>query len=318
MEVPKLIIGNNGGIIMDGFPLRPPFFSIWDRWPHLRGRSIVIGFIGGRGSLKTTSAIRTLILDYKLRGREVWSKRLPIAVDLVTSKGVTPLRSIESATPDFKFSKCFNGVLFDDEINEDEGGDSYRSTTSAALEMSYDIQELRKGADGGLSKMDFMWTTQSETMIPPRLRGQTDIIIKCADLSLSNKKVGMGEYSRWEIYDYSGILTGSQETRKMKETPVIFGKPWWHCFKTGTKKREEIRAQKEEEEQRLLKVTAEIADFVCRGDECGVEKAVLWRKWGIDDNRTQATIGKLLVKHHDITANYNGKKYKFNEELAGV
>jgi len=310
----------NGKRVPRVYPVFPDkvtgrFFSIWNLWPHLRGRSVVIGLIGGRGSGKTANSVRMLVMDYLLKGRRVWS-RLPVAVDLTTPKGLVPLRNIE-ITPDFKFSDTHNGVIFLDEVNE-EGADSYRSMSTLAMELSYDLQELRKGGNAGLSNMDLIWTTQSEMFNMPRLRYQTDIIIKCFDLSISKPQVGMGEYTRFEIWDYSGILKGKSEASKMTQAPVLYNKPWWHCYNTGTKQREAIREQKQEAEQELIKIAAEMSEYICRGDECGTEKHILWKKWGIPDNRTRAMLGKILAEQFSITPNYNAKRYKFNEELANV
>lgn len=318
MDIPILRI-SKAGILADGRLLRPPFFSFWDRWKHLRGRSLVIGFIGPRGSGKTTCAVRTLILDYMLKGRRVWSDDLPIAFDVATGDNIVPFRSIPMGD-DFKFGDCYNGCVFMDEINEGEG-DSYRSMSGKALELSYDLQELRKGADGGLSKMDVIWTTQSEMFSMPRIRFQTDIIIKCHDLSLTNKKVGMGEYSRWEIWDYTGIVKGTGNASRLKESPVVFIKPWWHTFKTGTKKREEkrareqeARAQQEAETQELYELAGKVARTIKLNKLPKVLKGEIWQEYKIFDSRQQRLIVKFLAEH-GIVPDASGRSFCDYEQV---
>lgn len=315
MDIPKLEM-NPRGMVLDGYLLTPPFFSIWNRWKHLRGRSLVIGIIGPRGSGKTTAAVRMLVLDYMLKGRKVWSDSLPIAVDLVAGDNIHPLRSIPIEAG-FKFGDCYDGCVFMDEINEGDG-DSYRSMSSNALELSYDLQELRKGNDGGLSKMDVIWTTQSEMFNMPRIRFQTDIIIKCSDLSLSKKKLGVGEFSRWEMWDYSGIISGKNVSEKLKEAPVVFTKPWWHTFRTGTKKREERRAVEAEVQAELYQLASKIASVVQEGNGKGIARNAIWAETKIWDKPRQKAITRLLAEQWGIFVDPHRSIFRASRDLVGI
>lgn len=313
MGVPLIKVEKNG-IIVGNHPLVAPFFSVWNQWPRLCGRSIVIGFIGPRGSCKTTGAVRTLVLDYLLKNRRVWS-RLNLGVDLWTPTGAAPLRSIDMGL-DFKFSDCFDGCVFMDEVNED-GADAYRSQSEQALELSYDIQELRKGNDGGLSKLDFIWTTQSEMLCNPRLRAQTDIIIKCADYSLINDKIkDIGAYSKWEIWDYSGIITGKEISTKMSVSPIVFTKPWWDAFKTGTKMREKIREEKSQDQTELYTLTSDLASYIIDNER--VRPVVLWRKAGGLDRKSQMFVTKILANDFNITIDVAGRYYSVDKDLVNA
>lgn len=309
MAVPIIKVVENG-LVVDNHPLSAPFFSLWNQWPHLRGRSLVIGFIGPRGSGKGTSAARVLGLDYLLKGRKVWSN-MPVALDLALPNGQTyPLRSIERG-PDFNLKDCYNGCLFSDEINEADA-DAYRSQSTDSLEFSYDIQELRKSDAGGLSKMDFIWTTQSELWIPPRLRFQTDIIIKCADLSLT-KKVGIGEYSRWEIWDYSGIVTGQQTSVKLPPAPVIFTKPWWHAYQTGLKQRGRKIESSANEQAEIYAKAAEIASYVHDNEK--VRTLKVWSMFGISERKEQQSIMRILGSDFDVFPDGRRDYLKIEKDL---
>lgn len=309
MAFPKIMITDNG-FIVDNHPLAPPFFSILNQWPHLKGRSIVIGFIGPRGSGKGSSAARMMGLEYLLKGRKVWSN-MPIGLDLVLSNGqVHPLRSIERG-PNFDIGNCYNGCLFSDEMNESDA-DAYRSQSGESLDFANDIQELRKNKDGGLSKMDFIWTTQSETWIPPRLRFQTDIIIECADLSLT-KKVGIGEYSRWQIWDYSGMITGSKTIVKMPVAPIIFTKPWWHTYQTGLKQRDRKKNLIEQAQNELYEVASKIATDVRDNDKIAREK--IWRKYGITNHKEQVLISRILVGDFNVVVDGTRQYFKLDMDL---
>ena len=52
---------------------KQPFFQIRKLYPHLRGRPVVIGFIGPRGSGKSVGGARMAIMDYMIIGKRVWS-----------------------------------------------------------------------------------------------------------------------------------------------------------------------------------------------------------------------------------------------------
>lgn len=314
MDIPKLVVGNNGGMVMDGHPLRPPFFSIWNRYPHLKGRSLVIGIIGPRGSGKSTAAARILTLNYLLKRKPVWSN-MPVAVDIVTPNNTCDYRigcelRSKPVPSDMDLGKCENGVIFFDEVNQGFA-DSWRSMTNESLDFAYDTQQIRKG------KTDLIWTTQSETFTNPRLRFQTDIIIKCSDLSITKKKVGIGEYSRWEIWDYSGIVTGKLNVAKLPETPVVFNKPWWHVFDTTQKQEKDKKIDvKEEIKTQYWDLASDIAEYVKQNEK--VRPIVIWSKWNIWDLAAKRDIMRLLASEFCIIQDTAHRYFKLDEELAGV
>ena len=70
-----LLPNKNGIYIQDGekmYCFRRPWFTL-SNYRNLCGRSLVIGFVGPRGSGKSVGAARTVILDYMLKGKTVWS-----------------------------------------------------------------------------------------------------------------------------------------------------------------------------------------------------------------------------------------------------
>jgi hypothetical protein len=209
--------------------MRPPFATL--RTGRLRQRSLIIGFIGARGSGKSVGASRMAIWEYMLHGYDVWSN-MDIAFTLnwkgkpVKEYHSKPLDDISLTNLDDIYQ---NGLLLVDEVNM-EFSEARRSMSNKNLMFSYILQQLRK------RRMNLIWTAQSEMHCDDRLRFQSDFIIMCKDQSLVvGSKCGVGEISSWRVHDTSGIKTG--ELAKTVEEMIvaewyIWNKPWWNSFDT--------------------------------------------------------------------------------------
>jgi len=121
----ELLIWDNKNVIlsnnMESIP--PPTyrvtkpFSLW-KYRNLRKRSLIIGFIGPRGSGKSVGGNRTVIIDYMLRGKKVWSN-MDIGFDLISGGNIIPIRSIPLEKLELvELDKVYSdGVIYIDEVN---------------------------------------------------------------------------------------------------------------------------------------------------------------------------------------------------------
>lgn len=190
----------------------------------LEHESLVIGLIGPRGSGKSLHAARIAILDHLLKGKRVWSN-MEVSIKRYQNgvmKTITtdPLSKLRLKDMDLLYS---NGALLIDEVNM-EVAEARRSQSKTNLVMNNIVQQLRK------RRLDFVWTAQSEMHVDSRLRWQTDIFIKCTNVS---RRKGPGELSKLDYYDYSGIIKGkSPDTQKEAHLVTLhqINKPWWHVF----------------------------------------------------------------------------------------
>lgn len=204
-------------------------FQIRKLYPHLRGRPIVMGYIGPRGSGKSVGGARMAVLDYMLLGKRVWSNMTIefayIKNNSATIKKTETLEKLNLVQLDQTY--C-DGLLFIEEINM-ELADAYRSQSNRNIGFSYILQQLRK------RQLDICWNAQSENHVDTRLRFQTDIFVKCQDMKLipGHKHCGTGELSLCKAYDYSGIVTGRVKTNGFIEPFrewTAWNKPWWNVY----------------------------------------------------------------------------------------
>lgn len=205
-------------------PVRRPVVSFRGSFKQLRNRSLVIGFVGPRGSGKSVGAARTVLLDYLIRGRDVWSNMevkayLPQYDRIVQTKPLDKLGLLEL---DQVFS---DGAIYIDEINLLT--DSRRSQSNNNMNFSYIVQQIRK------RDLDVIYSAQDPMTYDNRLRAQTDLFVSCTDLSLLNPKVGMGQWSHWKVTDFSGMV---QKPDNNNYAVIYAGneynRAWWNSYST--------------------------------------------------------------------------------------
>lgn len=281
--------------------LKPPFATL--RTGRLKQRSLIIGFIGARGSGKSVGASKMAIWEYMLAGYDVWSN-MDISFTLnykgkpIKEYRSKPLDDISLTNLDDIYQ---NGLLLVDEVNM-EFSEARRSMSNKNLMFSYILQQLRK------RRMNLIWTAQSEMHCDDRLRFQSDFIILCKDMSLvPEKKCGVGEISYWRVHDTSGIKTG--ELAKTTEDMIIaewyvWNKPWWNSFDTWqlqgiSRRRAEAKAQINNDKVDRSEDARQLAWNILnnakknRINEMPAEN--IWQMVGVDkDQGMQISIGRYL------------------------
>ena len=157
------------------FPLK--FFNVGS----YENMALVIGLIGQRGTGKTAGAVEITSCDYLLRDKPVLSN-VPIEIRVVYKDAEKIFRSIPLEELDMlDLTMDYGGgcVLYD-EVNM-EAAESTRFSSSANLQFSYAIQQIRK------RQLSLIWTCQGWNWIDNRLRWQTDFVMACRDASLEKK-----------------------------------------------------------------------------------------------------------------------------------
>lgn len=292
---------NNNMIVLDRETNKSyvlPFNSVFklrNKFPHLRKRPIVVGFVGPRGSGKSVGTSRMVILDHLLEGKKAWSN-MDISCYVKNNGHSGELHTkdwqkLELAELDTIYE---DGCLIIEEANMTMM-EARRAMREENLKFSYILQQLRK------RKLDLIWNAQSEMHVDPRLRFQTDIFIKCTDVSLLPKhhNVGVGELTLCKYYDFSGIVTGQISVNRGFIEPfwqgVFANKPWWNSFSTW--QLQGMEEETEEEVNPFIEITDEIERYIL--DAGGrVKKDEIWGYFGIEDDLAKMHVGKLLSKKH--------------------
>lgn len=312
------LIPNKKGIyIRDGdktYCVRPPYFSLRN-FRNLKDRSLIIGFVGARGSGKSVGAARMVIMDYMLRGKKnVWSN-MEIGFNLIRNGQTIPMKakSLERLGLVELDEMYSNGLLYVDEVNL--LAEARRSMSQSNLMFSYILQQLRK------RRLSIIWSAQSELHCDDRLRFQTDIFIMCEDVSISRPKCGIGELSSWKAYDFSGIVKG--KTPRNSDDAVFYrgvqwNKPWWNTFSTFEIQDIEIKTRQEKNtaKEEAAKTAADIAEYM-RAESPVARKHGLWKMFGVTDQTRMMLVGQVLSAVHDIITNpKNNREYILGEGIA--
>lgn len=292
------LIPNKKGIYIrdngNTYCVRQPCFSLRN-YRNLKNRSLIIGFIGARGSGKSVGAARTVIMDYMLMRKQVWSN-MEIAFNLIQKGQRIPVKSkpldkLSLVELDKVYS---DGLIYVDEVNL--LAEARRAMSQENLMFSYILQQLRK------RRLNILWSAQSELHCEDRLRFQTDIFIMCEDVSIKKQHCGIGELSLWKAYDYSGVVKGRVPQRNSDDAifyrGVQWNKPWWNTFSTweiqdvAIKTKQEKNAEREEAQG----IAAEIAEYM-RREAPKVSARELWKGWNIEeDHQMKIQVGSELHK----------------------
>lgn len=292
---------------------------------------LVIGFVGSRGSGKSCGMAAIAILEWLLRGQRVWSN-MPIGIKVkygdcqkvFTSE---PLEQLDLLDLE---GGLYGGLAVVDEANMSVA-EANRASSSANLDFSYAIQQIRKR---GLS---VLWTCQGFGWVDNRLRWQTDFVVTCRDEYLINAHPdGLGARSEWRVSDLSG-MTGRfgpdyaldhRYINQFEVARVIFrNKPFWGSYDTGLLQGSEsyIRkyklakaGQTREFEHQLVEARQKPAQGIVNSLlEQGIEEFLardLWEKYGITDNRPMQTqIGSLLQEYYEKKPSREGNLYRLKK-----
>lgn len=293
------LIPNKKGIyIRDGsntYCVKPPCFSLGN-YRNLKNRSLIIGFVGARGSGKSVGAARTVIMDYMLAGKQVWSN-MEIGFNLGENGQKIPIVSKPLDTLSLvELDKVYaNGLLYVDEVNL--LAEARRAMSQENLMFSYILQQLRK------RRLTIIWSAQSELHCEDRLRFQTDIFIMCEDVSIKKQNCGIGELSLWKAYDFSGVIKG-RTPRKSDDAlfyqGVQWNKPWWNTYNTW--QLQDLRTGVKEPIENPLDIeargiAAKIAEYMRDNEILRLNKDKLWMLFKVAKHELRTKVGMFLPEY---------------------
>jgi len=164
-------------------------------------KSLVVCYTGGRGSGKTLSMTVQASIDM-IQGRRCWSN-YPISFKMKGSDSKIVSYDAEPLEFDrlYDFDQSFqHGLVLIDEINL--WADSRRSMNVSNRLLTYIFQLIRK------RRLSFYLTVQNFDWLDKRIRWQTDVLIKCFDLSFAYHELTPGEAISQTLIDLSGAMTG--------------------------------------------------------------------------------------------------------------
>lgn len=291
------------------YVIRPPLFSLW-KYRNLAKRSLVIGFVGPRGSGKSVGAARLVALDFMLRGRSVWSN---MDIGFTVANGddmklykAKSLDKLDLVDLDEMYE---NGLIYVDEVNLMM--EARRAMAHGNIMFSYILQQLRK------RKLTIIWSAQSEMHCDDRLRFQTDIYVTCEDISITKPHCGVGELSSWKAHDYSGIVKG-KAPHTSKEAVfyegVEWNKPWWNIFDTeqiqevGVGQVEQAPNNNGQYGEEVELLASNIAAHMYNGHS-RVKARDLWQRFNVVDRNIQTMIGMCLSSKYGIGRPFRGCEY---------
>ena len=305
-----LIPTKKGIYIRDGghtYCVKPPFFSLRN-YRNLKNRSLIIGYVGARGSGKSVGAARTVILDYMLPGKTVWSN-MKIGFNLVSNGNIIPMesKSLERLSLVELDEVYSNGLIYVDEVNL--LAEARRAMSQENLMFSYILQQLRK------RRLTIIWSAQSELHCDDRLRWQTDIFIICEDISIARPKCGIGELSLWKAHDFSGIVKGitpHSSGEAMFYQGVQWNKPWWNTYNTWELQDVEVKVKSNPAHEEDKRIATEIAEYM-KGNSV-VKKRYFWKRYGVTDINRMAAIGRILSLQYGVVSSINRRDYILEED----
>lgn len=272
--------------------------------------SLCIALIGPRGSGKSVGLTGIVVLDGLLAGRRVISN-MPVAVNVRYRDCEKVFRTEDLDASMMLNENEFNANYYDALIAIDEVNtyvaDSQRTMSNQSFFFANILQQMRH------RKLDFIFTTQSESMNTNRVRFQTDFYIQCRDAAMFHGQPSandIGRKSHWKIHDMSGLVTGEvmhKDARTYAVPPftekIFWNTPFWECYDTQQmQKREKHIAKKpgnghvdgiDIEKLESLKATYERpVDLISKAIDLGmdrIEKKQLWETLGISGNQSMQT-----------------------------
>jgi len=202
-----------------------------------------------------------------------------------------------------------NGLIFIDEVNI-EIAEARRAMKQENIMFSYILQELRK------RHLNIIWTAQNEGWVDDRLRFQTDILIKCKDVSPNNEP---GQYSLWKAYDMSGMIREDLPHEKAKVpfyTGVSFNKPWWNSYNTWQLQgAERVAEEKEQDNSQIAELADQVANYVKDLGKVLVKEVKM--QFNIYDSRIVRLLNVELLKR-GVGSGAQGRYYEDLSKLARV
>lgn len=213
-------------IIKYEVPLLPECF----RHRHLK-RKPKIGVIGEPGSAKSVTTGFLVLKLYFIWGEPVWAN-MPIKYTYDVPGEIADKYGLEAGHAVFESQEIDSikllrmqgdytgGALVFDEINV-KLADSLKTTSNVNFYFNQIDQQLRKDGDG------LIYNTIDEMWVDPRLRGLTDIFIKCEDMALTEgglkAKKPEGVDIRWTVYPMTSMYNGRPYS-KYHEADVFYFK----------------------------------------------------------------------------------------------
>lgn len=202
-------------------------------------RDWIIGFIGMRGSGKSLGGANVTVRDFAMDGMPMASNMkikagIKIDDDLADYYNVEPgIETYEAIDVDrdilFSLDSRYDGhVIFLDEPNM-EYSEARRAISTTNLRTADVVQQLRKGETA------LVYAVINEMYVDPRVRDNTDIMIKCSDVALNPRNLRahmqQGVLFEWEIYGWSPKYAGNGNTftetrRPMEKVPVKMENIW--------------------------------------------------------------------------------------------
>lgn len=284
---------------------------------YLHDLSMVVGFVGPRGSGKSVGAVAYAIYDFLLDGKRVWSNMpIEVTVKYRDCRKIFRSESLDKeALMDINaFENSFaDGLIVIDELNI-EVGDSRRQMSNQMLWFDFMLQEVRK------RKMNICYQLQSEEWAGSRSRWQTDLYIVCRDKAFLDGHPSpndIGRQSRWRIHDMSGIVTGDIRYSEKNRNKVdyyqelyFWNTPFWNCYDTEKMQRYEKFDPSKKSDLESEHLTIDERTFSALTTSYGVIPELVlrvldslsgrilrrevWNVLQISDRATQTQVGTLL------------------------
>lgn len=212
-------------------------------------REYILGTIGDRGGGKSASNAVIAIVDFMMRGKNVYSNML-IACDIKISDELARRNGLNSGGVASYYSlpldknslldlddKYRNSCLVIEEINV-QYADARRSMANTNVDFNLVCQQLRK------FKTSLIYNVIDEMFVDIQLRTLTDIMIQtydtAFDIDAMERKKPPGQTFRWSIYPLSAYMRGEQGKYKYTKRPEkhLFNFQPWHGIYDSTKHQE--------------------------------------------------------------------------------
>lgn len=199
------------------------------------GKSLVVCYIGGRGSGKTLSMTAEMSVALA-SGKKVWSN-YPISFLYENNEGnIREYKSTLIDVPDLLAIQSREEIR-DGYIALDEWNlfiNSRRSASMANQIFAGIVQLIRK------RKLSFFISCQRFATLDINIRWQADVLIHCFDLSFKYRNLPEGAVISQTVTDWSGVLCGKplwgaspgdpDWERNTKTRMLKHASNFWHCY----------------------------------------------------------------------------------------